>query len=135
MILCHLAEAIWGPTEIKKPCIDIFNAVTGMDLTLEQAKVTAERIWNVIRAFGVREGMRRNDDTLPKRFLSEAIPDGPSKGMVMSAEVLEKLKDEYYTLRGWDAATGIPLPERLYALDLPDIAEDMRKILSSGKGV
>ena len=54
MILCHLAEAIWGPTEIKQPCIDIFNAVTGMDINLEQAKTTAERIWNVIRAFAVR---------------------------------------------------------------------------------
>ncbi len=134
MILCHLAEAIWGPTEIKETVIGIFNDVTGMDLSLEQAKVTAERIWNVIRAFGVREGMRRSDDTLPKRFLSEPIPDGPSKGMVITEEVLEKMKDEYYTLRGWDAATGIPLPERLYALDLPDIAEDMRTILSLGKG-
>ena len=56
MILCHLAEAIWGPTEIKETVIGIFNDVTGMDLSLEQAKVTAERIWNVIRAFGVREG-------------------------------------------------------------------------------
>jgi len=135
MILCHLAEAIWGPTEIKQPCIDIFNAVTGMDLTLEQATTTAERIWNVIRAFAVREGLRRADDTLPRRFLSEPIPEGPSKGMVMSADVLEKLKDEYYSLRGWDTGTGIPLPERLYALDLPDIAEDMRAILSRGKGV
>ena len=83
---------------------------------------------------GLLEGLRRADDTLPRRFLAEPIPDGPSKGMVMSAEVLEKLKDEYYSLRGWDTATGIPLPERLYALDLTDIAEDMRKILSSGKG-
>ncbi len=134
MILCHLAEAIWGPTEIKKPCIDIFNAVTGMDLTLEQARVTAERIWNVIRAFAVREGLRRADDTLPYRFLSEPIPDGPSKGMVITRDMLETMKDEYYRLRGWDIATGIPLPERLYALDLPDIGEDMRTILSSGKG-
>ena len=134
MILCHLAEAVWGPTEIKETVIGIFNDVTGMDLSLEQAKVTAERIWNVIRAFGVREGLRRSDDTLPKRFLSEPIPDGPSKGMVITEDVLEKMKDEYYTLRGWDTDTGIPLPEKLYALDLPDIAEDMRVILSTGKG-
>lgn len=134
MILCHLAEAVWGPTEIKETVIGIFNAVTGMDITLEQAKETAERIWNVIRAFGVREGQRRSDDTLPKRFLSEPIPGGPSKGMVVTEEVLEKMKDEYYSLRGWDMDTGIPLPEKLYALDLPDIAEDMRTILSQGKG-
>jgi aldehyde:ferredoxin oxidoreductase len=134
MILCHLAEAIWGPIEIKETAIGIFNAVTGMDLTIEQAKEAAERIWNVIRAFGVREGQRRSDDTLPKRFLTEPIPDGPSKGMLVTEDVLEKMKDEYYSLRGWDTATGIPLPEKLYALDLPDIAEDMRTILSTGKG-
>ena len=129
-----MAEAVWGPTEIKETVIDIFNAVTGMDLSLEQAKQAAERIWNVIRAFGVREGQRRSDDTLPKRFLSEPIPEGPSKGMMVTEEMLEKMKDEYYSLRGWDTDTGIPLPEKLYALDLPDIAEDMRTILSSGKG-
>lgn len=134
MILCHLAEAIWGPAEIKQPCIDIFNAVTGMDLSLETANATAERIWNVIRAFAVRDGLRRADDTLPRRFLTEPIPDGPSKGMVMTRETLETMKDEYYRLRGWDTATGIPLPDKLYALDLPDIAEDMRTILSSEKG-
>jgi len=135
MIVCHLAEAIWGPTEIKQHVVDILNAVTGMDLTLDQAKETAERIWNVIRAFGVREGQRRKDDSLPKRFLSEPIPEGPSKGMVVTGEVLEKMKDEYYDIRGWDRATGIPTSQRLLKLDLPDIANDMRKILSSEQGV
>ena len=54
--------------------------------------------------------------------------------MVITEEVLEKMKDEYYSLRGWDTATGIPQPEKLYELDLPDIAEDMRIILAEGKG-
>jgi len=52
---------------------------------------------------------------------------------VMSRETLEAMKDEYYSVRGWDAATGIPAPQRLLKLDLPDIAEDMRKILA-GEG-
>jgi aldehyde:ferredoxin oxidoreductase len=104
-----------------------------MEMTLHEANRTAERIWNVIRAFAVREGLRRHDDTLPRRFLEEPIPDGPSRGMVMREDVLEKMKDEYYDIRGWDRATGIPTPQRLFALDLPDIAEDMRKILSGGK--
>jgi aldehyde:ferredoxin oxidoreductase len=131
MIVCHLAESVWGLTEIRQHVVDILNVVTGMGLTVAQAEETAERMWNVIRAFNVREGMRRADDTLPKRFLEEPIPDGPSKGMVMSLEKLEAMKDEYYALRGWDAATGIPTPERLQRLDLPDIAEDMRKIFAA----
>ncbi len=135
MIACHLAEAVWGPVEINQHVVDILNTVTGMDITLEEAHETAERIWNVIRAFSIREGARRKEDTLPQRFLFEPIPDGPSKGMVITAEVLEQMKDEYYDIRGWDRTTGIPLPEHLIKLDLPGIAEDMRSILSSEKGV
>jgi aldehyde:ferredoxin oxidoreductase len=134
MIICHLAEAIWGPVEIQPVVVDLLNRVTGMDVTVEEATATAERIWNVMRAFAVREGLRRADDTLPKRFLTEPIPDGPSKGMVMSRETLEKLKDEYYDIRGWDRLTGIPTPQRLLELDLPDIAEDMKQILRQEQG-
>jgi len=82
----------------------------------------------------VREGLRRKNDTLPKRFLTEPIPDGPSRGMVITEEMLEKMKDEYYAVRGWDSATGIPTPERLLSLDLPDIAEDIKKIFMQEKG-
>ncbi|MCX8043631.1 MAG: aldehyde ferredoxin oxidoreductase family protein [Desulfobacterota bacterium] len=134
MILCHLAEAVWGPVEIKQHVVDLLNVVTGMELTLEEANTTAERIWNVIRAFGVREGLRRRDDTLPQRFLEEPIPDGPSQGMVMSKDVLERMKDEYYEIRGWDKATGIPTPDRLMWLDLPDIARDMQALLVRERG-
>ncbi len=135
MILCHLAEAVWGPIKINEHVVDILNAVTGMEMSVEEAEETAERIWNVIRAFAVREGSRRKDDTLPKRFLSEPIPDGPSKGMVVGEDVLETMKDEYYRIRGWDLKTGIPMFERLLKLDLPDIAHDMQVILSSEKEV
>ena len=36
--------------------------------------------------------------------------------------------------RGWDKETGVPRPERLLELDLPDISEDMRVILEKEKG-
>jgi aldehyde:ferredoxin oxidoreductase len=133
MILCHLAESIWGPVEINQVVVDILNTITGMELTVAEAELTAERIWNVMRAFAVREGLRRRDDSLPKRFLTEPIPDGPSKGMVITPEMLETMKDEYYQIRGWDKETGIPTPQRLLRLDLPDIAEDMKKILGREK--
>jgi len=133
MILCHLAESIWGPIEINPVVVDMLNKVTGMELTVAEAELTAERIWNVIRAFAVREGLRRKDDSLPKRFLTEPIPDGPSKGMVVTPEMLESMKDEYYQIRGWDRETGIPTPQRLLQLDLPDIAEEMKKILGREK--
>jgi aldehyde:ferredoxin oxidoreductase len=133
LITCHLAEAVWGPIGLSQLVVDTLNRVTGMELSLEEAEKTAERIWNVIRAFAVREGSRRVHDTLPKRFLTQPIPDGPSQGMVITEEILEKMKDEYYGVRGWDHATGIPTPERLLLLDLPDIARDMGTILNREK--
>lgn len=129
LITCHLAEGVWGPIELTQLVVDMLNKVTGMDLSIEEAEQTAERMWNVIRAFAVREGTRRENDTLPKRFLTQPIPDGPSQGMVVTEEMLEKMKDEYYAVRGWDRASGIPTPERLLALDLPDIAKDIQMIL------
>ncbi len=133
LIACHLAEGVWGPIELTQLVVDTLNRVTGMDLSLKEAEQAAERIWNVIRAFAVREGTRRGNDSLPKRFLTQPIPDGPSQGMVITEEILEKMKDEYYGVRGWDLVTGIPTHEKLLILDLPDIAEDMKTILDQEK--
>jgi aldehyde:ferredoxin oxidoreductase len=58
-----------------------------------------ERIWNLERLFNLREGFGRNDDTLPRRFLSEPLTTGPTKGQVVE---LDKMLDEYYRARGWD---------------------------------
>ena len=131
MIVCHLAESIWGPLDISEWCVKSLNVATGMQSSLEDAKKTAERIWNMMRAFMVREGFRRKDDKLHKRFMEEPIPKGPSKGMVFSRENLDKLLDEYYGFRGWDLKTGIPTPERLTSLDLEDVAQDMKPYLAA----
>ena len=49
MIVCHLAESIWGPVEINQVVVYMLNTVTGMELTVAEAELTAERIWNVDR--------------------------------------------------------------------------------------
>jgi aldehyde:ferredoxin oxidoreductase len=42
-------------------------------------------------------------------------------------DVLEKLKDAYYTYRGWDVKTGIPTPEKLHELGLDELTADLWK--------
>ena len=37
----------------------------------------------------------------------------------------EQMKDEYYTLRGWDKTTGVPTREKLEELGLKDIADQV----------
>jgi aldehyde:ferredoxin oxidoreductase len=53
-------------------------------------------------------------DTLPKRLLSEPLPDGPGQGRVAHTE---ELLDEYYMVRGWDAA-GKPTEAKLRELGI-----------------
>jgi len=83
------------------------------------------RISNLERAFNVREGFSRKEDTLPKRLTTEPIKNaGPSEGQVVRK--LDVLLDEYYSLRGWDK-NGIPTPEKLKELGLEEIIKDIRK--------
>jgi aldehyde:ferredoxin oxidoreductase len=71
--------------------------------------------------YSVREGLRREHDILPQRLMSDPLPDGPAKGMFFDRPALEKMKDAYYELRGWDLTTGIPTPARLHELELDDL--------------
>ena len=63
----------------------------------------------------VVEGLTPADDTLPERYLSEPVQDGPAKGRVVN---LAPMLEEYYQARGWDRKTGWPAAERLRDLKL-----------------
>ena len=77
--------------------------------------MAGERIVQMERLFNLREGLTSKDDTLPERFLSEPVTDGPAKGRVVR---LAPMLEEYYRARGWDQQTGEPMSERLKALGL-----------------
>jgi len=101
---------------------EMVAAQTGLELTAAELLTVGERIYNLSRAFNVREGFSRKDDHLPKRVMEEPIPEGPSAGDRVSYTELQKLLDDYYEARGW-SREGIPLKARLVSLDLPDVAE------------
>ncbi len=42
-----------------------YTAVTGVPSSEEHMRSVGRRIWNLTRAFNVREGFARKDDTLP----------------------------------------------------------------------
>lgn len=95
----------------------ILRAATGMDFDGESVQEACERIVNLERCFLVARGITRKDDTLPRRFLAEPLPEssGPSAGSVVE---LDYMLDEYYQARGWDPATGVPRRETLLRLGL-----------------
>ena len=47
-------------------------------------------------------------------------------GKVVDREDFEKLKDEYYELRGWEVASGFPTENKMNDLGLDDIALDLK---------
>ena len=102
-----------------------YNAVTGCSLSAKDVMHIGERIINLERAFNVREGLTRKDDTLPKRFLDEVLPDGPGKGQTVK---LEPMLDEYYQLRGWEKDTGFPTRKKLEELDLKEVADELESM-------
>ena len=102
--------------------VDVINATTGWDMTIEEFVMAGERSVNMQRAFNAREGLTRIDDTLPKK-LTKGLTGGRSDGFNFTPEELEIAKDQYYAHAGWDVATGNPTREKLESLDLAWIAE------------
>ena len=96
---------------------ELLKAATGWDFSGEEVRRIGERIVNLERLFIAREGITRRDDTLPRRFLEEPLPEGsgPSSGSVLE---LEPMLDEYYRARGWDVESGLPTEEKLRELGL-----------------
>jgi aldehyde:ferredoxin oxidoreductase len=105
--------------------VDLIINATGWDFSIDEFRKGGERIYNLIRAYCVREGISREKDTLPARLMEEPLPGGSAEGMVLEKADLEKLKDAYYEYRGWDIETGKPTPEKLAELGLEDLKEQL----------
>jgi len=117
LVLCRFTAERGFGMFVDEPYAAMVRAVTGWDVTSEELERVGERIINLERLFNVREGVRRQHDTLPWRVMHEPIPDGPSKGMYCPPDELAAMLDEYYDLRGWDG-DGVPTEHRLAALGL-----------------
>lgn len=126
LVNCHFLERLLGFTLTQK-WVDMINPVTGFGYTLEELTTVAERILDLERSFNVRTGIRRKDDTLPRRFLEEPIPEGPSQGMHTDEPTLNRMLDEFYAIKGWDPKTGVPTKEKLIRMGLEDVADRLAK--------
>lgn len=115
----------WPPIFWVEDFAPLLASVTGESAfnSIEELMHIGARLVTMKRAFNVREGIRRKDDRLPRRFTHEPLAKGPSKGQTVN---LEPMLDEYYQLYGWDVTTGIPKEETLQTLGLTEIAEDLQ---------
>jgi aldehyde:ferredoxin oxidoreductase len=49
------------------------------------------------------------------------------KGKTLDRAAFEKMKDEYYQLRGWDVGTGLQTRKKLKELSLDGLGDEMEK--------
>ncbi len=110
-----------------------FTAATGMPMDEKGLFEIGERVCNLERAIVIRDDRTRSTDALPDFFFKEPVPDGPQAGKTLDKAKFEKMKDEYYTLRGWDKETGLPLEKTLKNLGMSDIAKELKKLNKLGK--
>ncbi|MCX6660033.1 MAG: aldehyde ferredoxin oxidoreductase family protein [Candidatus Bathyarchaeota archaeon] len=110
----------WGKLPLRI-LVEYYNAITGWDITFEDLMKAGERIWNLQRAFNIRMGTSRKDDTLPDRFLKESVNEGPAKGQIVE---LETMLAEFYNERGLDQ-NGKPSKDKLLELGLDWVAEKL----------
>ncbi len=99
----------------------LLNAATGRDFSPEEALTAGERIFNLQRALNIRLGYTPAGERLPK-LLRQPLSEGGTEGFVPDEKLLRR---EYYQARQWDSESGKPTREKLSALGLPEIADDL----------
>jgi len=106
-----------------EPLVDMMNAVTGWNFTSEDAKTAGLRIVNLMRAFNIRHGITPDVEYPSTKYSSIPI-DGPAKGQNIALH-WDDMLENYYSMMGWDRASGRPLPETLEKLGLGHIIPDL----------
>lgn len=103
--------------------VELINSSVGVEFTVEEMLRTGERGWNLKRVINNRLGLTRKNDRLPKGLLVPYEDD--HTGYVPDfAAMLEA----YYNIREWDPKSGFPKPEKLSALKLDWVINDLDQI-------
>ncbi|MEM0452050.1 MAG: aldehyde ferredoxin oxidoreductase family protein [Nitrososphaerota archaeon] len=104
---------------------EAYSAVTGREVTLEELLKKSERVWNLNRVMAIiRKNIGMKDDMLPERDFVDAVPEGSTKGSVLSREKFIEMLKTYYRKRGWDE-NGWPTKEKLIELGLEEAAKKL----------
>lgn len=120
-----LCQFVWGPDWQlfgMKQIAEFVTAVTGWEVSLFELQKLGERRINMLRAFNAREGFGRDQDTIPKK-LTQPLKGGKSDGVFVTVAEVERAKDTYYAMAGWDVATGQPQRAKLEELGIGWVAD------------
>jgi aldehyde:ferredoxin oxidoreductase len=150
LILCDwiypISDGKYSEDHLGDPTLEskFLATITGMDVDEQGLYCIGERIFNQQRAALIRDGHKgREDDRLPEEWHTQPlkrgmmdpdclVPDGDGNpvsrvGSVLDRNDFDKMKDEYYQLRGWNTTNGLQTRKKLEELDLRDVADDLER--------
>ena len=117
--LCYFAVWVYGIKMIPQ----FMEYITGEHYTIDDLLIIGERIANLRMAFNLREGVTLSHFKVPGRMIGDPpLQAGPLKGITIDIETLTR---EFCETMGWNPKTGKPSQDRLDALDLRAVSEDM----------
>jgi aldehyde:ferredoxin oxidoreductase len=95
----------------------LVHAVTGWVTSDQELFLWGRRRLQLMRLYNQREGIGRDEDTLPARFFTDPVDAGRHRGAVLDRAVFTESVGRYYMLMGWDAH-GMPTADTLLSLGL-----------------
>jgi aldehyde:ferredoxin oxidoreductase len=105
------------------------HAATGLEMNWDMLNIIADRIFNLTRAFWIREygnEWSSEMDVPPARWFEEPTTKGPLKGSKLNRTKYETMLQTYYKRRGWDER-GIPTKTTLKNLGLDNAIGQLKK--------
>jgi len=121
LMLCKFIRSILGNY---KTMARLYALVTGLEMTEESLQKAGERIYNLEKAYNVREGWKSENDYPAPRVMSDPIKSGVAKGAVVTKEEFDLLFKAYCKERGW-TPQGVPTKHKLLELELNKAAEEL----------
>jgi aldehyde:ferredoxin oxidoreductase len=97
LVLCKFLRGVFE--DFYSDAAEMLNLVTGWNTTADELRETARRIVRTKRQFNLQSGWTPEEDTLPDRFLDNALDNDPAA--TLSREQLGSLVTEYHRQRGW----------------------------------
>ena len=93
LILCRFYRDLYPWEQLN----EIIHLTTGLEVNIKTLKEKAATISTLVRHFNIREGLKPEDDQLPKKFHRKLKKTGD----IITEQELDYMLKDYYSLRGW----------------------------------
>jgi aldehyde:ferredoxin oxidoreductase len=94
LILCRFYRDVYPWEQLK----EIIHLVTGLDVDQKALQEKARAISDIVRRFNLREGMKPEDERLPRSLHRKLEKTGD----IITEKELDHMLKDYYSLHGWD---------------------------------